>query len=566
MKSTHQTSLDNIQFIRKFAKSQEINFSNYVNKKNKSIIYICAIFGALIQSFNLFRVLVLSTTKLQTTNNRIFFSFYMCLFIVSLLILLLHYAKLPNTSKGIYYFHLACTTFYIYWNLILNSYSLSRDSNSSKIVYISAVIFTSILLRFKPMHTITINVTSYIAFLMINYSSLDMNDFNNLSIIMFVSAFSIVTLHFQEIKYLYNQQELVRMNEVLKQEEDYLRLSLEKHQFIMEETSIFSFDWNLPDDTLYPSRNCSDTLSWPSSISNPIQWFRQRDNIFSSDQSSFFDLLSKCTKNKEHGSAEVRIRDYSSNYVWYRLQLFIQCDHNGLATTAIGVLLNIDGTTRLIANLNNQLHTHIEGSKQYIDHLKDSEEQTKIYRHDMRHSLILMEHLAHQGNMKKLLSFLKETHNKLESITPNYYCANETVNLILGSLDQLARKQNISFATDVILPQELPISDTELSSLLFNLIDNAITAASATTDTKHRFVHIKAAYNNHNLLIFTKNGYSGEILMEDDLPISTANGDGHGFGIKSIITIVDHYNGLYTFETHEQQFSAKVLLILSEYN
>lgn len=529
-----------------------------VLKNNFIIIYTGAVLSIVMQLFNIIRVLN-SSSKLQTANNRFYFFFYIALFIVAFIPIIFR-NHWPQSKTATYCLQLTFGIFYILWNLLLNSFTMNMQTSSSIIIFTSALIFTSILFHFKPMHTIIVQVLAYALFLMLNYAYLSYGNMTNLTIAVVTTVFCTLILYVQELNLIHSRLELIRANQDLQNSEDMLRIGLEKHQFIMEETSLFSFDWNLIEDTLIPSRNCSEILNWPATIRTPFSWVKANDNIFPADQSAFLNLMRECVKTKSRSSIDIRIKDQSLNYTWYRLQLFIQCDHNGKPTTAIGVLLNIDGPTRLIRNLNKQLHSQLEGTKQYLEQLKDSQEQAIIYRHDMRHSLKLMEQLAHQGNLEKLCSYLAETHTKLESITPNYYCENETVNLILSSFYQLAHQQNITFVTDIVLPPELPLADTEIASLLFNLLENALTAANTSGQENLRYVKVRAAFNYNKLLIFTENGFDGEIIMKDELPISPNESNEHGFGIKSIINIVEQYNGLYTFETKKQVFFAKILL------
>ncbi len=535
------------------------DYIDHTYKHNFVIIYTGAVLSLFMQFANIVRVLS-SNAALTTANNQFYFSFYIALFIVALLALILR-NHWPKKTTHIYYIQLILGSFYILWNLLLNSFTLNMQTSSSVIIFTSALIFTSILFHYKPIHTMPVQITSYLLFIALNYKYLSQGNIINITICVVTTIFSTLILYVQNLQLIHSQLKLISTNQELQNSEDNLRLGLEKHQFIMNETNLFSFDWDLKKDIIYPSRNCSETLNWPSCIVHPYTWIPEHDFIFPADQEAYIQFLHHCVEQKKRDSIEIRIKDNSLNYTWYRLQVFIQYDHNGKATMAIGVLLNIDGTTRLIENLNQQLYSHIEGAKQYLEQIKDTQEQTIIYRHDMRHSLKLMEQLAHQGNLEKLCSYLAETHSKLESIVPNYYCENQTVNLILGSFSQIAHKKQINFVTDVVLPPELPISDTDLCSLLFNLLENSLTAASdvAIADSK-RYVKIRAAYNFHKLLIFTENDFDGDVQIKDDLPVPSSNHPEHGFGVKSIVSIVDKYNGLYTFDANNQVFFAKILL------
>jgi hypothetical protein len=51
------------------------------------------------------------------------------------------------------------------------------------------------------------------------------------------------------------------------------------------------------------------------------------------------------------------------------------------------------------------------------------------------------------------------------------------------------------------------------------------------------------------LVISTENAYVGKIEMEGELTKSKKKEAGHGFGIKSMVSILVRYGGLFSFET-----------------
>lgn len=214
-----------------------------------------------------------------------------------------------------------------------------------------------------------------------------------------------------------------------------------------------------------------------------------------------------------------------------------------------------------------QMNAHIEkeqitGAKEYLRRLRDAQTQSAVYHHDLRHTLKLMEQFALQGDVEKLQAFVSRHQENQKEIDAKIYCENDTFNLILGAFDGQATEENVKFKADVRLPQNLSIIDTELCSLLFNLLENALNAAKLTQDLELRRVYIKAIINGGKLVILVENGFVGEIIMVNDRPAEKINDEQHGYGIKSIISVVERHRGMYTFETKGQTFIAKVLLYL----
>lgn len=212
--------------------------------------------------------------------------------------------------------------------------------------------------------------------------------------------------------------------------------------------------------------------------------------------------------------------------------------------------------------LASQLHqAHSE-----LDNMRQMQNSTVIYRHDMRHHLSLIGGFAADGDIQKIKEYLTSTEADIDALTPIRYCENETVNLILSTFNTRAKKEGVAVHMDVNLPVELGINDTELCALLSNALENAITAAAQVAEENLRKVYIRAVVNGDKLVISTENAYVGELELEGELPKSKNKEAGHGFGIKSMVSIVERYGGLYSFETEGGVFVLQLLLPMGKAN
>lgn len=198
-----------------------------------------------------------------------------------------------------------------------------------------------------------------------------------------------------------------------------------------------------------------------------------------------------------------------------------------------------------------------------LNALRQMQNNTVIYRHDMRHHLSLIGSFAADGDLEKIKEYLSSTEAAIDAMTPVKYCENETVNLILSSFVNKAKKANVNLHTNVKLSENLKINDTELCSLLSNTLENAITAAGILEEEGLRKVYFHTVINDDKLVISTENAYVGEIEMDGDLPKSSKKEAGHGFGIRSMIDIVERHGGLYSFETEGGIFILRLMLPLS---
>lgn len=200
----------------------------------------------------------------------------------------------------------------------------------------------------------------------------------------------------------------------------------------------------------------------------------------------------------------------------------------------------------------------LESGNKQLAALQATQAQAAVYRHDMRHHLSLIGGYLADGNSKKAEEYVRLAQEDIETITPNLYCGNNTVNLILSSFAAKAKKYGIVFSVDAQLPHSLSISDTELCALLSNALENATGAAKEVMDEKFRNVRVSCHIHKRNLLILVENSFTGKVTMENGLPQSHC--EGHGLGVKSIRMIAEKHGGFCSFEARDEIFTLRIVL------
>ncbi|NCB29870.1 MAG: GHKL domain-containing protein [Clostridia bacterium] len=194
--------------------------------------------------------------------------------------------------------------------------------------------------------------------------------------------------------------------------------------------------------------------------------------------------------------------------------------------------------------------------------LQQVQQQTAIYRHDMRHHLALLSGYLEAGEIRKASEYIRQTQADIDKLVPARYCENDTVNLILSSFAKKAKQQGVTLSAQANIPAVLPLSDTELCALLSNGLENAVFAASQMHGDGEKTVRFNCQPHKDKLLIYISNPYPGIVSMRDGLPENTQ--PKHGFGAKSIGMIVENHKGYCLFEAQDGLFMLKVVLPLRE--
>jgi len=203
------------------------------------------------------------------------------------------------------------------------------------------------------------------------------------------------------------------------------------------------------------------------------------------------------------------------------------------------------------------LEAELKQSGTEMERLRRAETQAAIYQHDMRHHLTAIDGLLSAGKPRQAEEYIQKVWADMEAITPKRFCENEVVNLLCSSFSGRAERLGVNLSVEAKLPAELPVSDTELCSLLSNGLENALRAVSGLEEPLNR-VEFYCGVKMNKLLIEIKNAYAGKVTMRDGLPVSDR--PGHGYGCRSIRTIAENHRGICSFDPENGVFTLRVML------
>lgn len=132
-----------------------------------------------------------------------------------------------------------------------------------------------------------------------------------------------------------------------KQAQDELRLTLERHQVIMDQTNDIIFEWDIPTDHIHYSSNWHKIFGYEPVSDSVSSRLLTASRILPEDLPQLLALMEKVKKGKPYGEAELRIAKADGQYLWCRVRATTQFDHySGKPIKAVGVILNIDSEKR----------------------------------------------------------------------------------------------------------------------------------------------------------------------------------------------------------------------------
>lgn len=185
------------------------------------------------------------------------------------------------------------------------------------------------------------------------------------------------------------------------------------------------------------------------------------------------------------------------------------------------------------------------------------------FRHDIKNHLSILDDMLQRKHYNDARKYIYEL---TESVSTNPIIC-DTGNTIIDSIVNYsfrnAKEQNITVSVMARIPDKIEMNVADLSSILSNLLDNAMTATMKLSD--ERFVEVKLSYSKERLFIFVKNTYNGVVAYENGKIITTKKDKAmHGIGINAVQTIAERYDGCLSIEHDNKFFSSDVLLYLPQ--
>lgn len=203
------------------------------------------------------------------------------------------------------------------------------------------------------------------------------------------------------------------------------------------------------------------------------------------------------------------------------------------------------------------LNLQIEQAVREIAALRESQEKTTIYRHDMRHHMQYLSSCIENGQLRQAQGYIQEIYSEIEANKVTVFCENEAANLIFSTFARRAEESGILMRVKARIPQLITVSETDLCVLLSNALENALHACREQGEKgRAGVIEISVYEKKGKLFLQIVNSCGEDIAFEDGIPVTSKFG--HGIGVRSICAIVEQYDGVYTISAGDGQFVLRI--------
>ena len=205
------------------------------------------------------------------------------------------------------------------------------------------------------------------------------------------------------------------------------------------------------------------------------------------------------------------------------------------------------------------LHLQVTQATREIASLRESERRASTYRHDLRHHMQYLAGCIENGRTEQAQAYIREVCAEIESQKVRVFCENETVNLILSAFAGRAEESGVPLRVRAEVPHFIPVAETDLCVLLSNALENALHACQRLRQTGEPCdIELVVYEKSGKFFLQMTNTCPPGVTFEKGLPVTRE--PGHGIGVRSICSIAERYNGMYSFSEKDGRFVLRVSL------
>lgn len=187
----------------------------------------------------------------------------------------------------------------------------------------------------------------------------------------------------------------------------------------------------------------------------------------------------------------------------------------------------------------------------------------RALRHDMRGHLDVIDALAGAGRLDELRDYISGLRGEALALAAmTSLTGNAAVDALISVKAQEAREMGAEFKAQAVLPYSTPLSATEWTGLLGNMLTNAITACSEVAGAGGAaYIDLNISFAHGMLYIELENSSAGRYARRGGEFLSTKQSGG-GVGAKRIDAIVARHGGYVERDARPDSFRTRAIIPL----
>lgn len=198
----------------------------------------------------------------------------------------------------------------------------------------------------------------------------------------------------------------------------------------------------------------------------------------------------------------------------------------------------------------------IEQQKITALELKDQFDQLQTIKHDMKHYLTVTAELINDGHKNEAKRYIEEIlDEKFNTVNLTPLTGYPIVDAVIGRTKRICNEKSIAFKAEIDT-EFGKLSDSDMSILLSNLLDNAIDGTENSVSPQILFTLKRVK----SYLYITISNTIEKSVLDSNPELKSSKKGLHGYGLKSVKNIVELYSGTYDIYEKNEYFVSEIIL------
>lgn len=224
------------------------------------------------------------------------------------------------------------------------------------------------------------------------------------------------------------------------------------------------------------------------------------------------------------------------------------------AVYSIFLILGLATKNILSDRQNRELQAFMYMQKRQYDYQLQQSEAIRRFKHDLVNHIGVLRELANQKKTEEVKEYIDTIWNIQNEFDLKIHTGDGLLDIIVNYYLYLSEKENIDFAVAGKLTGKTSIEMFDITTLMGNILQNAMEAAVQTAIPK---IRVELIEHQKEIFIVVSNSVAKKMSPPKHLLMTsktdTAN---HGFGLRNIAATVHRYHGEYYMDSIEENGEA----------
>ena len=193
----------------------------------------------------------------------------------------------------------------------------------------------------------------------------------------------------------------------------------------------------------------------------------------------------------------------------------------------------------------------------HLQFIHQQESNSLKFQEQFTETLQKAQKLLHAGNCEKTHKLIHTALETFQNDRFHPYCEDNLILAILESKRLFAQHLGIHTDYKIFLPEKSNIQSSDLCSVLFNILDNAIEACRSS-ESAEPYLSLSLTTSKGFISILVKNSKNPQTVF--DHTTTKKDSFNHGLGLSIIEDICHKYDGSWQWHDYGNTFESVILL------